>query len=60
MNTLTTIEHNSILYEVSFTRRRILKIRKVMKDSGMERDVLFDNVPTLVQEEIRKVLEKGE
>lgn len=52
------IVYRGILYEATLNKRRILRVRKVMEDSGIERDVQWDSLPEYVKEEIEKELKK--
>ena len=50
-----SIPFRGITYEVTVSEPAILRIRKVLEDSGIERDVSWEELSTVVQE---RILEK--
>ncbi len=60
MTHIITIEHNQILYEAFYTQHCILRINRIFNDSGIEREVPFDLVPSAVQERIKQAIQEVE
>lgn len=56
--TIPEIVHNEIIYDAYVTDDDVLIIRKHFRASGTEREVSFDNLPTVVKEKIMEELKK--
>lgn len=53
-----TIPYRGILFEITVSEPAILSIRKVFEDSGISRDVKWDETPSAVKELILEQIQK--
>ncbi len=59
MKQIISVWCGGVLYQITVSNPAVLRVKKIMEDSGFERDMRFDQLPHAVQEKVTTEMEKN-